>query len=202
MGLFDNIFDDPLKLALLAGAVGLTGGMAAPAVLGAEAGAGLLGAEAAAGLAGTEAGLLGGGLGASTAASGLGMGTAVPGLGIGSAAPSLLGEGMALSASGTPAQIAGAAAPSMFDTAMGYVKPVGQAMSAANSAKSLFAPPPPPPMLGPSPINMTPSTGPGSLSQLVGANNQAGQFIDQQQEADKARRMALISRIGGRYGTS
>jgi len=84
--------------------------------------------------------------------------------------------------------------PTALQSFMGYAKPVGEAAIAANSVNSLLGgnrqPLPPSPITQPQPN--------GNLNQIVSGNDQQSQFFQQQNEQERARRMALLARMGGR----
>jgi hypothetical protein len=82
-----------------------------------------------------------------------------------------------------------------MESLMGVVKPVGQAMSAATAAKGLLAPTHP--ALQPSPI-MQPAQQNNNLNQIVSGYEQQSQFQKQLMDQEKARRMELLARMGGR----
>jgi hypothetical protein len=84
--------------------------------------------------------------------------------------------------------------PSALESIMGVAKPVGQAAGAASAVQGLLGnhqqPLPPSPIAQPQPN--------GNLNQIVSGNNQQSQLFQQQSEQERARRMALLGRIGGR----
>lgn len=87
-----------------------------------------------------------------------------------------------------------AAPPSMFQQAMGVMKPVGQAAQAAGAVKSLFPPPQQPAPIQPSPMAQAPSSGPGALAQIAQGNQQA---INGQNDMMRQRRMDQLQRMRG-----
>ena len=176
---------DPLKGALLGGALGLGGGMMAGP-------GGLLGAAAApaGGVAGgtglTAAGSLGLNPLAASASTGMGLGS-----GLSATMPSLASPGLLATASGTPAQVL-AANPSMFQQAMGMAKPIGNIASSANSVKGLLGGTDTPlPQVQPMPV-ATGQGGPQALASLVSGNAQNAQQIEMDAAQRKKRRNQLI----------
>ncbi len=211
---------DPLKGALMGGALGLGGGMlAGPGLLGAAAApAGITGASLPAG----SAALLGSGaaaapVGVGTAAAnsslasylsgasaspgagllGSGLGGAASGgvgMGVNAAMPSLVSPGMLATASGTPAQVL-AANPSMFQQFTDVVKPVGNIASSANAVKGLLGPNTglaELPQVAPQPV-ATGQGGPQALASLVSGNAQNAQQIEMDSAQRKKRRQQLIA---------
>lgn len=172
---------DPIKGALMGGALGAGGGLLAGpgGLLGAAATpTGVTGATAAGGTLGINPLL-----GAPAADMGLGAG-------IKAAMPSLASPGMLATASGTPAQVI-ASNPSMFQQAMDIAKPAGNIASSANSVKNLFAPETPLPQVQPMPV-ATGQGGPQALASLVSNNAGTGQQIALDSAQRKKRRAQLI----------
>ncbi len=172
---------DPLKGALMGGALGLGGG----ALVGPG---GLLGAAAApTGITGaTAAGSLGVNPMLGAAAEGMGLGS-----GLSATMPSLASPGLLATASGTPAQVL-AANPSMFKQAMDIAKPVGNIASSANAVKGLLGGTDTPlPQVQPMPV-ATGQGGPQALASLVSGNAQNAQQIEMDAEQRKKRRNQLI----------
>jgi hypothetical protein len=179
---------DPLKGALMGGALGLGGGMLAGP-------GGLLGAAAApaGGVAGgtglTAAGSLGLNPLAASSSAGMGLGS-----GLSATMPSLASPGLLATANAaTPAGVL-AGNPSMFQQFMDVAKPVGNIASSANSVKGLLGPDnglAELPQVAPQPV-ATGQGGPQALASLVSGNAQNAQQIEMDAAQRKKRRMQLI----------
>jgi hypothetical protein len=169
-GLLDK--KDPLRGALLGGAMGYGGGLLA----------------AASPATGTAAA----GFGTGTAATGLGTGTSVAGLNAGGGGlMTSLSPWLTATATGTPAQIAAAATQSAFDTAMGYMKPAGQALQAANQVQALM-PKDKPFQITPSPLQ-TPMPN-SALGNMVAAyqQEQANKLAMEKQLREMRKQRGLV----------
>lgn len=168
---------DPLKGALMGGALGAGGGLLA----GPAAGGGLLGAAASPASTGLTAAAGGANPLLGAAASGGGMSGA------------LISPSMLTTATGTPAQIAASSSPSMFQQAMDIAKPIGNIASSANSVKGLLSPQQQQqmPSLQPLPV-ATGQGGAQSLAQIVSGNSNAANQIALDAELRAKRRQQLI----------
>jgi hypothetical protein len=155
------------------------------ALTGAVAGGGLLAAPSAA--PASQYSLAGG-------SSGFGLNPASAGIGLN---PASTGGGLH-AGSGLLATPVASTAPTTFQSVMGVAKPIGEAAIAANAVNSLLGgnrqPMPPSPMMQPQPNS--------NLNQIVSGNDQQSQFIQQQNEQERARRMALLANLGGYRGTT
>lgn len=179
---------DPLTLALIGGAAGGLLNKKDPlkgALLGAGMGygGGLLAAPASAGAAATAegaAGLLTDPVRAAQTAS-------MYGTDLGSQQTAMLA-----------AQDAGLLTPIENQT-MNLMKPIGQAASAANSAKGLLGGDQKPMPIQASPISPAPNTGPQGLAQLVGQNQQSAADRQRRDLEERMKRQEMIYKIGG-YG--
>lgn len=177
---------NPMQGALLGAGLGLGGGLLAPGLGAASA------AEAAAGTGLAAPGL-------ATGETGLTLG----GGGIGLSAPqsALMPSGMAMTASGTPAQIAASSAPSMSGV-MNTLRPIGQVMDAANTTRRMFGSNDNRPIIPPQIQQPTVSTGPQGLAQLATMNNMAGQTINDEAAMRRERRLRQLAQMGGMYGAA
>lgn len=173
---------NPLQGAAMGGLLGAGAGFAAPAMMGGAAAGGASGA-AGGGLLAAESSMPAAAAMANTAPA-----ASVTGNG------AFLGEGVSSGIGAWDAAQAKAGLLSGLKTAGEYAKPVGNAMSAANSAKGLLAP-----EQQPIQHQMQPQMVQGEQT-LAALANQDNQLLNSMQQADMARRQnrrQLIGRIGG-----
>jgi hypothetical protein len=196
---------DPITLALLGGAIGGLTNKKDPvmgAMMGAAGGGmgGLLGGPAAA--AAAPAGGAAGGTGLTLGAAGQGLQAAgsAASSGLGAAAAPVGGIGLLPPTDALAAGAAGTVAPkSAIDSALGILKPAGEAASTAQKF-GLLQPESQKPVVQAPPFSTGSPQGPQGLTNLVTQQKQTGQERMARDLEERLRRQEMIMRMGGGYG--